>query len=64
MIVTFIILLGSGYYLHKENNKTVVAMINQQFEQALSMADNHLELLKQLNKTLINNFSKDHELTP
>ena len=62
MLVLFIVLLGSSYYLQKESNKTVTAMINQQFEQALSMAENHIELLRQMNKTLINNLSEDHEL--
>ena len=62
MIVLFIIFFGSGYYLKKESNKTVNAMINQQFDQALSMAENHIELLKQVNKTLINNLAEDHEL--
>ena len=32
MIVLFIIFFGSGYYVKKESDKTVNAMINQQFD--------------------------------
>ncbi|WP_373036807.1 diguanylate cyclase [Sulfurimonas sp.] len=57
-----IILLVIGIYFYKESESTVKDMVNRQFKQALSMADNHIELLKQLNKTLVNNLAEDHEL--
>ena len=62
MSVLFIILFGSAYYLYKESDKTLNSMINQQYEQALSMSENHFDMLKQMNKTLVNNLAEDHEL--
>ena len=62
MFVLFVILFGSGYYIKKESKNTVNNMIHHQFDQAMNMAENHLELLRQMNKTLTNNLSEDHEL--
>ena len=50
MFVLFVILFGSGYYIKKESKNTVNNMIHHQFDQAMNMAENHLELLRQMNK--------------
>lgn len=61
MAVLLVIFLGSGYYIQTQSKQTVDSMINQQFNQALNMAENHFEMLRQMDKTLINTFAKDHE---
>ncbi|EDZ62492.1 Response regulator with a diguanylate cyclase output domain [Sulfurimonas gotlandica GD1] len=62
MVVLLVILFGSAYYVSKESDSTVNNMINGQFKQALNMAENHIELIEQMNKTLVNNLAEDHEL--
>ena len=62
MAVLLVMFLGSSYFIQMQSKQTVVSMINQQFNQALNMAENHFELLRQMDRTLINNLAKDHEL--
>ena len=61
IVLSVISLVGSSYYLYKKSDNVITQMIQQQFNQALNMAENHFDLLKNVNTVLVNNLSKDHE---
>lgn len=62
MLLISVILLVASSYVHKESRGAIDSMVDQQFNQAMRMAENHFDLLRQMNKTLINNLSEEHEL--